>query len=348
VVHRDLKPENIMLDETGQVKLMDFGLARCDEVSITQAGKIVGTPGYLSPEMIEGQPADQRADIYAAGCVLYEMFTGQRAFAGDLPVAVTLRQIHEQPRPPHELEPGIPASVDRAILRCLERRPERRFASVDELEAAIQDALPPPSLRSMSGRQVTVKPPAAAAPARWLRTAGLTAALSVLGVGVIWLSGRRAEEPVPPPRAAQPVAPPPAEARETKPPEVRPVNKPAPKARPRSAQLLFEYQLKDGQLTISSGGAVILTDALKGARKGGFMGIKSSFAGVLSKPITIPAGAQELSVQVISDDKSVTHTTRVAASPPDREATTLHLSATRTLLTAAWRKPPGATDKQNK
>ncbi len=358
VIHRDLKPENIMLDETGQVKLMDFGLARCDEVSITQAGKIVGTPGYLAPEMIEGKPADQRADVYAVGCVLYEMFTGQRAFKGDLPVTVTLHQMQETPRPPRELEPGVPLSVDRAIMRCLERRPEQRFSSVDQLEAAIQDALPPPSLRSQSGRHVSAQQSALLAMARrppqalsrGLRIA-LTAGLLVIAAsGVAWQSWKAVEnsESQAAPAPATSVAAAIAKQAETSSVagETRGVTSPAepPKTvRPaRSAQLICEYQLKDGKLTISSGGKVLLNDSLTGARKGGFLGIKSGFAGVFSKPFTIPPAAQELSVQVVSLDKSVAHTGRVTAVPQDREATTLHVTVFKDRLAADWRKPSNA------
>src|SRR5215510_10631418 len=136
IVHRDLKPENLMIDEFGNVKLMDFGLAHL----VAEGGSpTVGTPSYMAPEQLQDRPIDQRADIYALGLVLFEVFTGTAAFTDDTPVAVALKHIQDSPRNPREIEPLIPEGIAQAILRCLEKDPANRFQSVGELEAAFLD-----------------------------------------------------------------------------------------------------------------------------------------------------------------------------------------------------------------
>lgn len=139
VVHRDLKPENILIDGSGQVKVMDFGIARSLEAGATTTGSIVGTPAYMAPEQAEGKPVDHRADIYALGLILFEMFTGELAFRADTPVALAFKHVHEAPHPPRELEPMLPAYVEKAVLKCLEKDPARRFQSARELEAALTE-----------------------------------------------------------------------------------------------------------------------------------------------------------------------------------------------------------------
>ena len=141
ITHRDLKPENIMLDKAGNVKVMDFGIARLASKPATSSMPIMGTPAYMSPEQAEGKPVDTRADIYSLGLLMYETFTGRTAFAGDTPLAVALKQIREKPPDPRDVEPLLPASVENVILRCIEKDPAHRFQSLDEVMAALTSSM---------------------------------------------------------------------------------------------------------------------------------------------------------------------------------------------------------------
>ena len=148
VVHRDLKPANIQVTPAGQVKVMDFGVARllqtedpaAQAVTRTQAGDLVGTLPYMAPEQLLGRPADERTDIYALGVVLYEMAAGQRPFRASLSTALVYEIINDPPPRPRERRPALAAWLEEAILRCLEKSPEKRFASAGELAELLGSA----------------------------------------------------------------------------------------------------------------------------------------------------------------------------------------------------------------
>jgi HAMP domain-containing protein len=136
VMHRDIKPENLILEPTGNAKLMDFGIARPVrrmEAGQTEAGFIVGTPLYLSPEQLQGGEIDTRADIYSTGVVLYEIFTGVLPFNAPNAVEIMLKHLREQPAPLHTHWPEIPPRLDAIVLRCLAKEPDARYRSVEEL-----------------------------------------------------------------------------------------------------------------------------------------------------------------------------------------------------------------------
>jgi serine/threonine-protein kinase len=136
VLHRDIKPENLILEPTGNAKLMDFGIARpIDRLTPgqTQAGFIVGTPQYLAPEILQGKEADPRADIYASGIVLYEIFAGGLPFEGLTAMDIMVKHLREEPAPPSARWREIPPPLEAAILRCLKKDPDQRYRAVAEL-----------------------------------------------------------------------------------------------------------------------------------------------------------------------------------------------------------------------
>ena len=184
VVHRDLKPENVMVDREGNVKVMDFGIARSLEAGTTGTTGIMGTPAYMAPEQAEGKAVDSRSDLYALGLILYELFTGSTAFRGDTPMAVALKQIHATPPAPREVEPALPAHVEKAILKCLEKNPAKRFQSVDELEAALTRE-PEAKPAAVEGEGAEVALPIRLA--TWQRFDWLLLASGILGALVFFL-----------------------------------------------------------------------------------------------------------------------------------------------------------------
>jgi serine/threonine protein kinase len=230
IVHRDLKPENVMIDGQGNVKIMDFGIARSMEAGTRLTGSMVGTPAYMAPEQVAGKPVDYRTDIYSLGLMLYEMFTGVPAFSADNSIAVALKQMREDPPPPHEIEPNIPVGTERTILKCLEKDPAKRFQSIADLETNFRTALPvmpPPRMLGTTTTNLThtstgVPRTAAATPSSraaisklaphrtspfvWI----LLGALLVIGAlsAFHWLGVAHAANKLPPPSAAAPPKPP--------------------------------------------------------------------------------------------------------------------------------------------
>jgi serine/threonine protein kinase/Tfp pilus assembly protein PilF len=143
VIHRDLKPQNIMLDSKGNAYVMDFGIARSlESEEVTKPGMVIGTPHYMSPEQAEGKEADVRSDIYALGCILYEMTTGKPPFKADTSVAMIHKHMTETPKPPSQFNPQIPKALEEIILKCLQKKPEKRYQKVDDIIKAIDDVKP--------------------------------------------------------------------------------------------------------------------------------------------------------------------------------------------------------------
>jgi eukaryotic-like serine/threonine-protein kinase len=148
VVHRDLKPQNLLVDKADQIFVCDFGLAKSFEegaIGMTRTGAFLGTPRYMSPEQVEGKPADGRADLYAFGLILYEMVTGDVPFTGESTLKVMYQRIQEKPKSPKTLNPDLPNWLVRLIMRCLEREPDARYQNAYEILADLQGS------NSMSG-----------------------------------------------------------------------------------------------------------------------------------------------------------------------------------------------------
>jgi len=140
VIHRDIKPGNIMLNERGDVKVTDFGIARMTTTAdtIAQTAAVLGTASYLSPEQAQGQPVDGRSDIYSLGCVLYEMVTGRPPFLGDSPVTVASKHVLEQPASPSKVNRDVSSDLDSVILRALSKNPANRYQSAEEFRADLE------------------------------------------------------------------------------------------------------------------------------------------------------------------------------------------------------------------
>lgn len=134
IVHRDIKPQNIMLLKNGVIKVMDFGIAKLPNAdTVTMTDKAIGTVYYISPEQVEGGGIDARSDIYALGAMMYEMATGQLPFVAETPVSVALMQVNETAVPPRQINPKIPVGLEQIITRAMEKNPEARYQSAEEM-----------------------------------------------------------------------------------------------------------------------------------------------------------------------------------------------------------------------
>ncbi|QQQ76485.1 Stk1 family PASTA domain-containing Ser/Thr kinase [Saccharothrix sp. 6-C] len=138
IVHRDVKPANVMITRAGAVKVMDFGIARAvhdGQAAVTQTAAVIGTAQYLSPEQARGEAVDGRSDVYASGCVLFELLTGEPPFTGDSPVAVAYQHVREDPKPPSALNPKVTPALDAIVLKAMAKGPANRYQSAAEMRA---------------------------------------------------------------------------------------------------------------------------------------------------------------------------------------------------------------------
>ncbi len=144
IVHRDIKPGNVMLNRNGEIKVMDFGIARAvadTQATMTQTAQVIGTAQYLSPEQARGERVDARSDLYSVGCLLYELLTGRPPFTGDSPVAIAYQHVRENPIPPSRVDPDLPGWADAIVLRAMEKDPGDRYQSAADMRSDIQRAL---------------------------------------------------------------------------------------------------------------------------------------------------------------------------------------------------------------
>jgi eukaryotic-like serine/threonine-protein kinase len=154
IVHRDIKPGNVMVTRNGDIKVMDFGIARAmsdAQATMTQTAQVIGTAQYLSPEQARGERVDSRSDLYSTGCLLYELLTGRPPFTGDSPVAIAYQHVRENPVPPSRVDPDVPPWADAIVLKAMAKSPADRYQTAADMRADLQ--------RAASGMPVAAAPP---------------------------------------------------------------------------------------------------------------------------------------------------------------------------------------------
>ena len=194
-VHRDVKPGNVMLSPGGEVKVMDFGIARAaTDDTLTQTGTVLGTASYLSPEQSRGDQVDHRSDIYSLGCVLYELLTGRPPFSGS-PVSVAYKHVNEEPEPPSRVNPSVPAELESVVMRALRKDPGQRFPTAEAFRQALTSAVAGEITEPLGGDTavlpVQTEPMEQIPPSRprWLAPAAIAAILLIGGIVALVMAG---------------------------------------------------------------------------------------------------------------------------------------------------------------
>lgn len=252
VVHRDMKPANLIVLDNGKVKIADFGIARVEKSELTQVGTVMGTPSYMSPEQIMGQPVDGRSDLFSCGVILYQFLTGERPFTGNA-TTIMYKVLNEVPLPPSMLNVSLPATFDAVVKKAMAKSPDERYQSAREFFQALQAAVQAQDKESTVSRaaideDATMRPGTrtAAAPTVIMPAAPAASALS----STTSPTAPATTPAIPPTRVTPPAAhtPPPQERTHT------PTQAPAPPARAKSQTGLWLGLAAAGILVLGTGG----------------------------------------------------------------------------------------------
>jgi serine/threonine-protein kinase len=376
VVHRDVKPANILIADDGRIKVSDFGVAKLASQSLTLTGKIVGSPYFMAPEQVRGEPVDGRADLFALGAVLYQCVTGQRSFPGSTIAEVTYKVIHTDPRPVREWSPGCPAALEAVIVRALSKHPDDRFETGEEMAEALEGAAPEGGLTGTrwvvpaawrgeqtgaetvvlsrfpprDGSAVAAAPPASPGRRRPLLRWGVPGllALGLLGL-VLGLQGPgRPAEPVvadEPSAQEEPAAREPAEVPAPVPPAGSPseaapaVVDPAPAAPAATLTWSFRNRLRTGSLTVWVDGRPVLSRRLD--RPGNFF--KQVTGQRLEGSIPVTAGERTIEVRLEGRPPRVDarESTRATFEAGERRRLQVVLNPATRNLRLSWGDPRG-------
>jgi tetratricopeptide (TPR) repeat protein/TolB-like protein len=199
VVHRDLKPQNILVDHADQIYVSDFGLAKSlepDMTAMTQAGQVLGTPRYMSPEQVEAKDLDQRSDLYSLGLIFYEMFTAELPFRAESSFQLMYKQVHEAAKDPRTVCPDLPEYIANIVLKCLEKDPAKRYQSAREILTDLESQSAPPIVSAAAAgasagsstsvgataagnKTISIQVPKPARPGWWLAAGGIVLAAAL-------------------------------------------------------------------------------------------------------------------------------------------------------------------------
>ena len=296
VVHRDIKPGNVMVLPTGDPKIMDFGIAKIASSQLTAAGEFFGTPSYMSPEQALGESVDARSDIFSLGSVTYLMLTGTKAFEATSVPAVLNKVARNDPPPPSQFVPGLPADVDLIVMRSLAKRPSERYPDGRTMAEDIEDALAgrplrhrltePPAWAGSSTGPVTpadvASPPPA--PAAWRRREVIAlVGLGLAGaVALLMVSGHQPAPVLPAPRGASPPA------------------LPTPVPSPAHVALTLDHPFKSGTMKVWIDDQSVLEEPIESRVKKKLLVFKSR-QGKEVASLEVPAGTHSVRVQVEGD-----------------------------------------------
>jgi serine/threonine-protein kinase len=220
IVHRDIKPPNIIYSPEGAIRVTDFGIARIEDPNghqMTQAGEILGTPLYMSPEQVTGQTLDGRSDIYSLGIILYQLTTGQRPFQGTTLTSIFRAITQDTPEAPHTVDPKIPVPLSDLIMKLLDKEPVKRFSSGDDLISALQGCLHPQSPAPKKSPDRLTREPKQGFGTRTVLISGLIGLIICIGLGgYYFLQQQPPSSPLSSDMDIQKTSPPPSAASATR------------------------------------------------------------------------------------------------------------------------------------